>query len=267
MVENIAKQIKKRTDLVPEIGLILGSGWGVVCDQIEDGVVIPYSELEGMPTCTVKGHGGNFIIGKLFGKVVCVMQGRFHLYEGHSAKTATLPLFVMKAIGVSKVVITNAAGGVNASYSVGDIMIINDHINLSGDNPLIGVRATDERPIFVDMASIYNKEYIDILSKACEENNIPYHAGTYLQLKGPNYETPAEIRMAQTIGVDAVGMSTVCEVIAARYLNLKVAGISCITNMAAGISKTMLNHKEVLEVTEKNKVNFKVILRELISKM
>ncbi len=267
MIKHIAEQIKAKTDIVPEIGLVLGSGWGIVCDFIEEAVVIPYGELDGMPTCTVKGHGGNFIIGKLFGKNVCVMQGRFHLYEGHSAQTATLPLFVMKEIGISKLIVTNAAGGTNPNFKIGDLMIITDHINLSGDNPLIGVRATDDAPIFIDMASIYSKEYIEILKECCERNRIPYQCGTYLQLKGPNYETPAEVKMAQIIGADAVGMSTVCEVIAARYLNLKVAGITCITNMAAGISKTVLNHKEVLEVTNGNKQKFQTVLTELISKM
>lgn len=267
MIKNIIEQIRERTDIVPEIGLILGSGWGVVCDALVDAVKIAYSDLEGMPTCTVKGHGGNFLLGKLFGKNVCVMQGRFHLYEGHSAKTATLPLFVMKELGISKLIVTNAAGGVNSNYSIGDLMIITDHINLSGDNPLTGVQATEESPIFVDMATIYNKEYVDILKRACEKHNISYHCGTYLQLKGPNYETPAEIKMASVIGADAVGMSTVCEVIAARYLKLSVAGITCITNMAAGISKTALNHKEVLDVSNTNKEKFQTVLKELIMNM
>lgn len=262
MLNNAIEFIKSKIDIKPEIGLILGSGLGDLANKI-DGVKIPYAKIPGFETSTVAGHAGQLVIGKLLGKTVVAMQGRFHFYEGHSMSKVVFPVKVMKKLGIEKLIVTNAAGGVNTEFTPGDLMIINDHINFMGTNPLIGEH--DELgPRFPDMSSAYNKELIDLVYKVAENLKIELKEGVYLGGTGPSYETPAEIKMQRILGADAVGMSTVPEVIVANYLGIKVLGISCITNMAAGILGQPLNHEEVIETSAMVREKFIKLISESI---
>ncbi|MGM9925940.1 MAG: purine-nucleoside phosphorylase [Bacillus sp. (in: firmicutes)] len=262
-----AEYIQDRIKVVPEIGLILGSGLGVLADQIEDAVTIPYNNIPNFPVSTVSGHAGQLVIGKLAGKVVIAMQGRFHFYEGYSMDKVTFPVRVMKVLGVEKIIVTNAAGGVNTEFTPGDLMLITDHINFTGTSPLIG--ANDERfgPRFPDMSTSYDREFQQLAKEVANELNIGLKTGVYFGLTGPTYETPAEVRMVRILGGDAVGMSTVPEVIVANHSSMRVLGISCITNMAAGILDQPLNHEEVIETTEKVKSEFLQLVKELVKRM
>lgn len=251
-MQRIIEQIRELTDFKPRVGIILGSGWSEAVSQIEKPVIIEYSSLDGMPTCGVKGHAGRFVLGNLSGTDVIAMQGRFHLYEGRKPSETVLPIEVMKGLGIDKLIVTNAAGGINKKFRVGDIMVIDDHINLSGENPLVGIADREEYPRFADMTDCYNKVLSDKVYRAISAQNGRTSRGVYCQLKGPSYETKAEISMLSVIGCDAVGMSTATEVVYANYLKIKTVGISCITNMAAGISGGNLNHAEVLQVTKDN---------------
>ncbi|MBD3109599.1 purine-nucleoside phosphorylase [Bacillus sp. AGMB 02131] len=261
-----AQYIQSKITATPEIGLILGSGLGILADEIENAVAIPYSEIPNFPVSTVHGHAGQLVIGQLSGKTVIAMQGRFHHYEGYSMDKVTFPVRVMKLLGVEKLIVTNAAGGVNKGFTPGDLMLITDHINFMS-NPLIG--ANDERfgPRFPDMSSAYDKEFQQLARKVAADLNIEIQEGVYLGLTGPTYETPAEIRMIRTLGGDAVGMSTVPEVIVANHSSMRVLGISCITNMAAGILNQPLNHEEVIETTEKVKSTFLLYVKELVKNL
>lgn len=265
VVENAVNYIKSKVEKKPQIALILGSGLGDFAELLDDRVEISYSELKGFPVSTVKGHAGKFVFGTLNGKNVVCMKGRFHLYEGYASKQTVLPIYVLKLLGIETLIVTNAAGGVNTNYNAGDLMIINDHINMSGQNPLIGGNIIDFGEQFIDMSNDYDKNYIKLLNKIAEENNIKVNNGVYVQLTGPSYETAAEIRAYRTLGIDAVGMSTVQEVIAANQCKIKVAGVTCITNMATGVKpNTVLDHKEVVEVANKAKVGFTKLLSEFI---
>lgn len=265
IVENAVEYINAKITLKPQIALILGSGLGDFADLLDNVVEISYSELEGFPVSTVKGHAGKFVFGTLNGKNVVCMKGRFHLYEGYASKQTVLPIYVLKMLGIETLVVTNAAGGVNTSYNAGDLMIINDHVNMSGNNPLIGGNIIDFGEQFIDMSNDYNKDYIELLNKIAKENNIKVQNGVYVQLTGPSYETAAEIRAYRTLGIDAVGMSTVQEVIAANQCKLKVAGVTCITNMATGVKpNTVLDHKEVVETANKVKKDFTQLLAEFV---
>jgi purine-nucleoside phosphorylase len=259
--------IQERINYKPEIGMILGSGLGVLAEEIEEAIRIDYKEIPNFPISTVEGHKGQLVIGKLQGKNVIAMQGRFHYYEGYSMQEVTFPVRVMKALGVEKIIITNAAGGVNREFNPGDLMIITDHINFGFDNPLIGRNYDELGPRFPDMSHSYNKELINLAKKAGIELDIDLKEGTYMFLTGPTYETPAEIRMAAYLGADAVGMSTVPEVITAVHSDIKVLGISCITNMAAGILDKPLDHKEVIETSEKVKNKFIMLIKEILRLM
>ena len=261
-----AQYIQSKITATPEIGLILGSGLGILADEIENAVAIPYSEIPNFPVSTVHGHAGQLVIGQLSGKTVIAMQGRFHHYEGYSMDKVTFPVRVMKLLGVEKLIVTNAAGGVNKDFTPGDLMLITDHINFMS-NPLIG--ANDERfgPRFPDMSTAYDKEFQQLARKVAADLNIEIQEGVYLGLTGPTYETPAEIRMVRTLGGDAVGMSTVPEVIVANHSSMRVLGISCITNMAAGILDQPLNHEEVIETTEKVKSTFLLYVKELVKNL
>lgn len=261
-----AEYIQSKLKVTPEIGLILGSGLGILADEIEDAVAIPYSEIPNFPVSTVHGHAGQLVIGRLSGKTVIAMQGRFHHYEGYTMDKVTFPVRVMKLLGVEKLIVTNAAGGVNQGFTPGDLMLITDHINFMS-NPLIG--ANDERfgPRFPDMSTAYDKEFQQLARKVAADLNITIQQGVYLGLTGPTYETPAEIRMIRTLGGDAVGMSTVPEVIVANHSSMRVLGISCITNMAAGILDQPLNHEEVIETTEKVKSTFLLYVKELVKSL
>ena len=261
-----AEYIQSKLKVTPEIGLILGSGLGILADEIEDAVAIPYSEIPNFPVSTVHGHAGQLVIGQLSGKTVIAMQGRFHHYEGYTMDKVTFPVRVMKLLGVEKLIVTNAAGGVNKDFTPGDLMLITDHINMMG-NPLIG--ANDDRfgPRFPDMSTAYDKEFQQMARTVAADLNIAIQEGVYLGLTGPTYETPAEIRMIRTLGGDAVGMSTVPEVIVANHSSMRVLGISCITNMAAGILDQPLNHEEVIETTEKVKNTFLQYVKELVKNL
>ncbi|MEW9669660.1 purine-nucleoside phosphorylase [Ammoniphilus sp. 3BR4] len=266
-IQETKEYISAKLDAVPEIGLILGSGLGVLAEEITSPKAIPYHEIPHFPASTVEGHKGQLVVGQLRGKNVVAMQGRFHFYEGYSLDTVTFPVRVMAAIGVKKIIVTNAAGGVNTSFEPGDLMIIEDHLNMTGRNPLIG--ANDDRlgVRFPDMSEAYSKELIGLAEQAAAEQGIPLRRGVYAGLTGPSYETPAEIRMLRSIGADAVGMSTVPEVIVARHSGMMVLGISCISNMAAGILPQPLSHGEVMETAEKAKEKFLGLVQGIIEKI
>lgn len=256
--------IKEKTSYVPKIGLVLGSGLGEMANEIENKVIIPYEEIPNFPTSTVAGHAGNLVIGEFMNKQVVAMQGRFHYYEGYSMKQVTLPIRVMIELGIEILIVTNAAGGINENYNPGDLMIIRDMINLQGDNPLIGSNMEEFGVRFPDMSSAFDNGLIDILIESGEKLDIELKEGIYTAMTGPNYETPAEIKMLRILGSDAVGMSTIPEVIVAKHSNVNVLGISCISNMAAGILEQPLNHSEVIETTERVKEKFKKLVKEVI---
>jgi purine-nucleoside phosphorylase len=266
-MNNTIKFLRKKVSVLPEIGLILGSGLGVLADEIEDPIKIPYNEIPGFPVSTVEGHAGQLVIGTLQGKQVITMQGRFHFYEGYSLERVTFPVRVMKELGVKTVIVTNAAGGINENFTPGDLMVITDHINNFGDNPLIGPNDPDVGVRFPDMSTAYSKKYISLAKQVAHHLDIAIKEGVYVGNTGPSYETPAEIRMLRMLGGDAVGMSTVPEVIVARHCNLDVLGISCISNMAAGILDQPLTHDEVIETTEKVRENFLSFVKELVKEM
>ncbi len=266
-MNNTVAYLKEKLSFEPEIGLILGSGLGVLADEIENPLRIPYNEIPDFPVSTVEGHEGELVIGTLKGKKVITMKGRFHFYEGYSLEKVTFPVRVMKDLGVKSLIVTNAAGGVNESFSPGDLMIINDHINNTGTNPLIGPNDPKQGVRFPDMSTAYSKRYIELAKSVAEKINIPLQEGVYVGNTGPSYETPAEIRMLRTIGGDAVDMSTVPEVIVARHSDIEVLGISCISNMAAGILDQPLTHDEVMETTEKVRANFLTFVKEIVKEM
>ncbi len=247
-----------------EFGLILGSGLGELADEIEEAVVIPYAEIPYFPVSTVVGHAGQLVYGTLAGKKVLAMQGRFHYYEGHSMQTVTYPVRVMAALKAHSMIVTNACGGVNETFEPGDLMLITDHINYTGDNPLIGENAEEMGPRFPDMSNAYTPAYRELAKEVGTKKGLHLKEGVYMGWSGPTYETPAEIRMSRVIGADAVGMSTVPEVIVATHSGLKILGISCITNLAAGMQAT-LNHEEVVETTERVKAEFKELIKETLA--
>ena len=251
----------------PQIGLILGSGLGSLADLIEDPEYYPYEELPNFPVSTVQGHEGRLVIGKLEGKIVIAMQGRFHYYEGYPMSVVTFPIRVMKKLGVEKLIVTNAAGSVNTSFKPGDLMIIKDHINFSGTSPLIGKNLDDFGPRFLDMSAAYNPNLIKIAKDTAKDLGIDIKEGVYTMFSGPTYETPAEVRMARVLGADAVGMSTVPEVIVARHSDIEVLGISCLTNMAAGILDQPLDHEEVIETSNKAKESFMALTKGIIKNL
>ncbi|MBA4535085.1 purine-nucleoside phosphorylase [Brevibacillus halotolerans] len=259
--------IEEKLTEKPTIGLVLGSGLGVLADEIEETTVIPYNEIPHFTKSTVVGHKGQLVIGKLKGKQVVAMQGRFHYYEGHELEAVVFPIRVMKAIGVETIIVTNAAGGINESYKPGDLMLISDHINLTYRNPLIGGNDESLGARFPDMSEAYSKRLRKLSKEIAATLGIQLQEGVYAGLLGPSYETPAEIRMLRILGGDAVGMSTVPEVIVARHMNIEVLGISCISNMAAGILDQPLSHDEVMETTEKVKAEFLSLVKSVIEKM
>jgi purine-nucleoside phosphorylase len=267
IIDEAAAFIRSTTVIRPEIGLILGSGLGVLGDELEDAVTIPYEDIPHFPLSTVEGHAGELILGKLQGRNVVLMRGRFHMYEGYEPELTALPVRVMKALGISTLLVTNAAGGVNLNYLPGNLMLISDHINLTGRNPLAGPNDNALGVRFPDMSNAYSRRLRDIAKQSASELGFSIQEGVYVGLLGPNYETPAEIRMLRTLGVDAVGMSTVSEVIVARHSGIEVLGISCISNMAAGILDQPLSHKEVMETTELVKEQFLSLVMMIIPKM
>ncbi|BBN98987.1 purine-nucleoside phosphorylase [Sporolactobacillus terrae] len=263
-IEEVIMKVREATAYKPTIGLILGSGLGDLADQLHQAVRIPYRSLPHFPESTVKGHKGQFVIGELEDKIVVAMQGRYHHYEGYSLAQVAFPVYVMKAMGVKQLIVTNACGGINTEFNPGDLMLITDHINMLGDSPLIGANDEALGPRFPDMSHAYSPRLIQTAKELAEQRNIEVREGVYLATHGPQYETPAEIRMMRVMGADAVGMSTVPEVIAASHLGLEVLGISCITNMACGILDQPLSHKEVIETADRVRNDFTALIQSLI---
>ena len=248
-----------------EIGIVLGSGLGGLGERIENPTIIPYEDIPGFPVSTVEGHKGQLILGQLSGKNVIAMQGRFHYYEGYPLEQVVFPIRTILGLGIETLIVTNAAGGVNEDFTPGDLMIIEDHINFTGQNPLIGKNLDSIGPRFVDMTKAYDRELMKLAFKVGEKLNIPLQKGVYMWFTGPTYEAPSEVRLARTLGASAVGMSTVPEVIVARHSGIKVLGISCITNMAAGILDKPLNHEEVIETSLMVQDKFEKLIIEIIS--
>jgi purine-nucleoside phosphorylase len=244
-IDETVRAVRSRVSASPRVGLVLGSGLGAFADTLNDLVRIPYGELPHMPRSHVPGHAGNLCFGNVGGVSVVCMQGRVHLYEGHDLDSVVHGVRTMAKLGVGCVLLTNAAGGLDPSWAAGDLMVVSDHINLTGRNPLAGPNDEALGPRFPDMTSAYDPELRNALLDVAREQGVALREGVYVWLLGPSYETPAEIRMLQRLGIQAVGMSTVPEVIALRHMKVRVGALSCITNLAAGISKTELNHKEV----------------------
>lgn len=267
MIQEAADFISSKTSVSPKVGLILGSGLGVLADHIENAVSIAYQEIPYFPQSTVEGHAGELLIGSVHGTSVVLMKGRFHMYEGYGPELTAFPVRVMKALGVEKLLVTNAAGGINTSYNPGDLMLIADHINMTGRNPLTGPNDNELGARFPDMSEAYSRKLREVAKQAAEEKGISLQEGIYVGLLGPSYETPAEIRMFRTLGADAVGMSTVSEVIVARHAGIEVLGISCISNMAAGILDQPLSHEEVIETTDRVREKFLNLVLGIIPKL
>lgn len=246
-IDNAVSYIRSRTDAEPEFGMILGSGLGDFADTLENRLVIPFSEIPDFPAATVPGHVGAFVFGTKHGRSIVCLQGRIHYYEGHPMSLLSMPVRMMAKLGVKLLVLTNAAGGVNKDYRPGDLMLITDHINFSGGNPLIGPHEPEFGPRFPDVSDLYSSALRLKIKLAAVEAGIGLRQGVYMMFSGPSYETPAEIRMARILGADAVGMSTVPEAIVAAQCGIKCLGISCITNLAAGVSPNKLSHQEVME--------------------
>lgn len=267
MIQSCVKAIREKTDFIPEVGLILGSGLGDYAERIENKVIIPYKELPGFPVSTVAGHVGQFVLGEINGRRVIAMQGRVHYYEGYTQRQITMPVRIMKCLGVDKIIITNAAGGVNRAFNPGTLMMIRDHINFSGSNPLIGKNPDEFGARFPDMTNVYSKKYQKQLKELVLKEGINLEEGVYMMLSGPSYETPAEVRMAGILGADAVGMSTVPEAIVCAQMGISVLGISCITNCAAGILDQSLNHAEVVETANRVKAEFVKVIDIALEKV
>jgi purine-nucleoside phosphorylase len=247
VIEEAVRHIQSRVQMRPSVAVVLGSGLGAFAGELSGCVEIPYCEIPGWPSSTAAGHAGKLVIGKLAEREVAVMAGRAHLYEGHSPAQVTFGVRVLGSLGVGAIVFTNAAGGINLSLERGGLVLISDHINLQGVNPLVGPNEDAVGPRFPDMSDAYSVSFRNIARQAASELGIAVREGVYAAVMGPSYETPAEIRYLRTIGADVVGMSTVPEVIVARHMGIEVLGISCVTNMAAGILPQKINHEEVLE--------------------
>lgn len=264
-LQQAAAAVARRTPLVPSVGLVLGSGLGAFADTLTQATPIPFGEIPHFPASTVAGHGGALVVGACAGIPTAVMKGRVHSYEGYALAEVVFPVRVLARLGVRTLVVTNAAGAVNALFAPGELMLIEDHINLIG-SPLVGPNDEALGPRFPDMSQAYDRELLGIAEAACGEVGVRARRGVYLALGGPSYETPAEIRMARVLGADAVGMSTAPEVIAARHLGLRVLGLSCITNMAAGVTSARLDHAEVLATGERVRASLVQVLARIVQK-
>ncbi|MEP6819625.1 MAG: purine-nucleoside phosphorylase [bacterium] len=265
--ENAARAIRARTEVKAKIAIVLGSGLGGFAEDFQERVSLPYREIPGFVSSTAEGHVGSLVIGKVEGVPVLAMQGRVHYYEGYTPEEVTFPIRTFKLLGVDTLILTNAAGGIEVQLTQGALMVISDHLNLMGVNPLRG--PNDERfgPRFPDLTEVYSRDLQELASEEARALDITVRRGIYAALAGPSYETPAEIHMLRAFGADAVGMSTVPEAIVARHMGMKVLGISCITNMAAGISESPINHAEVMETGQKVRETFTQLLRRVIAKL
>jgi purine-nucleoside phosphorylase len=262
-----AKYILSKTTLRPRIAIVLGSGLGAFADELSGAIHIPYKKIPGFPKPTAEGHAGQLVIGKMKEVPVAVMQGRVHFYEGYSPKEVVFPMRVLRQLGVRSAILTNAAGAINLKFNRGALIVIRDHISLHVVNPLIGPNDIRFGERFTDMTEAYFKPYREIALAEGKKLGIEMNEGVYAALSGPSFETPAEIRYLRTIGADMVGMSTVTEVIAARHMGIRVLGISCMTNMAAGILDQPLTHAEVMETGEQVKTQFAAVLRNVIPRI
>jgi purine-nucleoside phosphorylase len=267
LADSAAQLVLNRAALRPKIALVLGSGLGSFADSLTDATRIPYAEIPSFPRSTAIGHAGQLVIGNAGSVPVAAMQGRVHLYEGYSVQEITFPIRVFARMGIRAVILTNAAGGINLSYSQGALVLIRDHINLQGANPLVGPNDDRFGVRFPDMTHAYARDYRAIASEEAAKMGLTLHEGIYVGLLGPSYETPAEIEYLRRIGADLVGMSTVAEVIAARHMGIKVLAISCVTNMAAGILDQPLSHAEVMETGERVKTTFESLLRSVLPRI
>lgn len=264
-LEACLKSVREKTDFVPEIALVLGSGLGAFADEkVNVEISVNYDEIKGFPVSTVPGHKGRFVFGTVGGVKVAVMQGRVHYYEGYPISDVVLPARLLRMMGAKVLFLTNASGGINPDFSAGDFMLIRDHVALFAPNPLVGTNVEELGTRFPDMSNVYDNKLCDIILDTAKELNIPIKQGVYAQLTGPSYETPAEIRMLGKMGVDAVGMSTAVEAIAARHAGMKVCGISCIPNQASGIRKDPLTHEEVQQIASAAAPRFKALIAEAI---
>ena len=266
-ITDAVEAIRARAGTAPEIGVILGSGLGSVAEQVENPVVIPYTEVPHFHGTSVEGHAGRMILGRFHGVQTVFLQGRFHLYEGNSMEDVVFPTRAICGLGIQTLLLTNAAGGVNTKYRPADLMLIEDHLNLMGDNPLKGPNLAQLGPRFPDLSEAYSKVCLGVLRDTAAELGVPVHSGVYAGLLGPTYETPAEIRMYRALGADAVGMSTVPESIAANHFGVRVAGISCITNLAAGLSNAKLTHEEVIENSRIGATKMRQLLEAAIPRL
>lgn len=265
--EHAARTLKARWSETPRVALVLGSGLGAFADEAEESVVVPYDEIPGFARSTVEGHVGRLVLGKIEDVPLAVMQGRFHFYEGYTLEEVTFPVRVFGLMGAKSLVLTNAAGGLNVALKQGALMVISDHLNLLGQSPLRG--PNDERfgPRFPDLSEVYDHEYQETTIGEAHALGLEMRRGIYAALSGPSYETPAEIRMLRLLGADAVGMSTVPEAIVARHMGLRVLGVSCITNMAAGVADKPIDHAEVMQTGENVREQFSDLLRRVIPKL
>jgi purine-nucleoside phosphorylase len=267
VIEQAKQYIESRTALRPAMAVVLGSGLGAFADELMDRVDLPYGEIPGWPVSTAIGHAGRLIVGKLDGLPVAVMAGRAHLYEGNTPAQATHGIRVLQSLGVRGLVITNAAGGINLTLERGGLVLISDHINLMGSNPLVGSNDETLGPRFPDMSEAYSRPFREIAKSVAADLAIPLTEGVYAALLGPSYETPAEIRMLRTLGADVVGMSTVPEVIVANHMSMKVLGISCVTNMAAGILPQKITAEEVIETGQMVRETLVRFLRTILPRL
>lgn len=263
-VENCLGQVRERTAFQPRVAVVLGSGLGDYAQQLTVECEIPYREIDGFPVSTVPGHDGRFICGRIDSVPVMCMKGRVHYYEGYDIADVVLPVRLMRAMGAEILILTNAAGGVNASFGAGDLMLITDHIAMLAPNPLIGPNEERFGVRFPDMSHIYDAELQNLIRNTAAAHGIALREGVYAQLTGPSFETPAEIRALRTLGADAVGMSTAVEAIAARHMGMRIAGISCISNLAAGMTDQPLNHEEVQQAADAAAPKFRMLLTETI---
>ena len=265
-VKRAADYLKSRLPRA-DVAVVLGSGLAELGNMLQDKTVVDYKDIPDFPRPTVMGHGGQLLCGQVGGKTIYAFSGRFHYYEGHDPWTVVRYVRVLGELGVPTLILTNASGGVNTSYSAGDLMLITDHINLMGFNPLRGANYDPWGPRFPDMSEAYDKEYRELALKVAADQGVTLRQGVYCGLAGPNYETPAEIRMLRSLGADAVGMSTVPEALAARHMGIRVLGVSCVTNMAAGVLEQKLTHEEVFATGKQAEKKFSALLAEVISRM
>src|SRR6201993_1949154 len=267
LADSAAQLILQRSPLQPKVGLVLGSGLGAFADSLCNAVLVPYADIPSFPRSTAIGHAGRLVIGNAGSVPVAAMQGRVHQYEGYTAQEVSFPIRVFARMGIKALVLTNAAGGINLGYAQGALVLIRDHINLQGTNPLIGPNDDRFGVRFPDMTHAYSRAFREIAREEAAKQNLMLHEGVYAALLGPSYETPAEIEYLRRIGADLVGMSTVAEVIAARHMGLNVLAISCVTNMAAGILDQPLSHAEVMETGERVKTTFESLLRAVLPRV